>query len=233
MLLSGFILGILGSFHCIGMCGPIAFLLPLDKTNQTTKFFQILLYHSGRLFAYGLIGLFFGLIGKSLNLLGIQQALSIGIGVTMILLVVLPHKTITKYNFVTPITRLVSKVKSSLGQALNKKTPDTFLIIGFLNGFLPCGLVYMAVLGAIVTEALLMSSFYMVFFGLGTLPLMTTVVYIGDFLTQKTRQSIQRIIPICIVLIGLLFIIRGLGLGIPYISPKPTTEIVSANFECR
>lgn len=232
MLLSAFILGILGSFHCIGMCGPIAFMLPVSRTNHGKKLLQIFLYHFGRLLAYSLMGLFFGLIGKSLNLFGLQQSLSIAIGVLMILIVLIPHQYFNRYNFSKPIYKLISKVKSALGKELKKKTPDTFLTIGFLNGFLPCGLVYMAVFGAIASGDIVISSLYMLFFGIGTIPLMTTAVYAGNFLSGKVRQSIQKAIPVFIVLIGLLFIVRGMGLGIPYVSPKAMTETVSADFDC-
>ncbi|GAA4272828.1 sulfite exporter TauE/SafE family protein [Aquimarina gracilis] len=232
MLVSAFILGLLGSFHCLGMCGPIAFMLPVNQSNATKKFFQIFLYHFGRLLAYSVIGLFFGLIGKSLHIFGLQQGLSIGAGILMILIVLIPSSIFLKYNFSKPVYSIISKVKSELGAALKKKTPDTFLTIGFLNGFLPCGLVYMAVFGAIATGHLRDSSLYMMFFGLGTIPLMTVAVYAGNLLHGKMRLHVQKVIPVFVVLIGLLFILRGMGLGIPYISPKPVSEIVSANFEC-
>ncbi len=232
MLVTAFILGLLGSFHCLGMCGPIAFMLPVNKSNSIQKFYQISLYHFGRLLAYSIIGLFFGLIGKSLHLFGLQQGLSIAIGVLMILMVLIPSSILLKYSFSKPIYKIISKVKNALGKELKKKTPDTFLTIGFLNGFLPCGLVYMAVFGAIATGHMLDSSFYMLLFGLGTIPLMTIAVYAGNLLSGKVRQHVQKAIPVFIIIIGLLFIVRGLGLGIPYVSPKPVTEIVSADFEC-
>ncbi|MGB8375539.1 MAG: sulfite exporter TauE/SafE family protein, partial [Salegentibacter sp.] len=99
MLISAFIFGLLGSFHCVGMCGPIAFLLPVDRNNNVKKLGQIFIYHFGRLLAYSLIGLLFGLLGKSLYLFGMQQQLSIAVGALMIVAILLPHKTFNKYNF--------------------------------------------------------------------------------------------------------------------------------------
>lgn len=232
MLWSAFILGLLGSFHCVGMCGPIAFMLPVDRSNSTRKVFQILTYHIGRLLAYALIGLVFGLIGKSLNIFGLQQQLSIVIGALMIVLVLIPVQTFNKYNFSKPIYRVISKVKSALGKALKKKTADTFLTIGFLNGFLPCGLVYMAVFASIATANTIQSSLYMILFGLGTIPLMTSAIYLGKFLNTTIKQRITKAIPLFVVIIGLLFILRGLGLGIPYISPAPITDMASSTMEC-
>lgn len=232
MLYSAFILGLLGSLHCVGMCGPIAFMLPVDRSNSIKKVSQIGVYHFGRLLAYSLIGLVFGLVGKSLNLFGVQQQLSIAIGILMIIIVLIPYKTFAKYNLSKPLNTFISKIKSNLGQALKKKTPDTFLTIGFLNGFLPCGLVYMAVFGAIATGSLFQGSLYMVLFGLGTIPLMTSAIYLGKFLNQTIKQRIQKAIPVFVVLIGVLFILRGLGLGIPYISPAPVVEMTTSAIEC-
>ncbi|MEP5253931.1 MAG: sulfite exporter TauE/SafE family protein [Winogradskyella arenosi] len=232
MLISALILGMLGSLHCVGMCGPIAFMLPVDRSNSVKKISQIAIYHFGRLLAYSIIGLLFGLVGKSLYIFGFQQQLSIAIGVLMIVVVLLPQRIIGKYQLSKSLYKLIGKVKSSLGQALKKKTADTFLTIGFLNGFLPCGLVYMAVFGAVATGNLLQGSLYMLLFGLGTIPLMTTAIYLGKFLNSNIKQRIQKVIPVLVMVIGVLFILRGLGLGIPYISPAPITEMASSAMEC-
>ena len=232
MLLSALVLGLLGSLHCVGMCGPIAFMLPVDRSNNFKKIFQILMYHFGRLLAYGSIGLIFGLLGKGLYVFGMQQKLSIIIGVLMIAIVLIPYKLFSKYNFSKPLFGIISKLKSRLGQELKKKSPDTFLTIGFLNGFLPCGLVYMALFGAIAMGNAMEGSLYMILFGLGTIPLMTTAIYMSGFLKSSAKKRIQQLIPVFVVVIGVLIILRGLGLGIPYISPKPMTEMATSTMEC-
>ncbi|MBT8267560.1 MAG: sulfite exporter TauE/SafE family protein [Bacteroidia bacterium] len=232
MLYTGFILGLLGSLHCVGMCGPIAFMLPVDRSNSVKKLGQITTYHLGRLLAYSLIGICFGLIGKGLYIFGLQQKLSILIGAIMVLVVILPQKTFNQFKVSKPLFRFISKLKSKLGKALKKKTADTFLTIGFLNGFLPCGLVYMAVFGSLAMGSALEGGFYMMLFGLGTVPLMTTAIYIGKFINAAVKQRIQKLIPVFVIIIGALFILRGLGLGIPYISPAPIVEIASSQMEC-
>ncbi|MEX6627388.1 sulfite exporter TauE/SafE family protein [Tenacibaculum salmonis] len=231
MFLSALIFGLLGSFHCIGMCGPIAFMLPVDRKNPVKQFFQILSYHFGRLFTYSLIGLLFGFLGKGFYFFGFQQQLSILVGVLMILVILIP-KTFQKYNFSKPINKLVMKVKSSLGKELKKKGNDTFFTIGFLNGLLPCGLVYMAVFGALATTNAFSGSLYMFIFGLGTIPLMTIIVYVGNFANGLVRKRIQQIIPYIVVIIGLLFILRGLGLGIPYVSPQKINDLSTSVQGC-
>ncbi|WP_438989589.1 sulfite exporter TauE/SafE family protein [Polaribacter sp.] len=231
MFLSAIIFGLLGSFHCVGMCGPIAFMLPIDRTNKVKGFFQILSYHLGRLFTYSLIGLLFGLLGKSFYLFGFQQQISIVVGVLMILFILFP-KIFKKVNISKTISNVIFKVKNTLGKELKNKRNDTFFTIGFLNGFLPCGLVYMAIFGALATTNAFSGSFYMFLFGLGTIPLMTSVVYLGNFTKGTFRKKIQQAIPVFVFCIGLLFILRGLGLGIPYISPTPVLDLVSNSATC-
>lgn len=234
MLWSALIFGLLGSFHCVGMCGPIAFLLPLDRKNRSKRLLQQISYHVGRLFTYGFIGFVIGLLGKSLNLFGIQQQLSIIIGVGMIVMILIPIKIFNRYNFSKPLYKVVGKIKNTMGAELKKKDPSTFFTMGFLNGLLPCGLVYMAVFGSLASGSASYGALYMVIFGLGTIPLMTTAIYLGNFLKEKIKQRILKVIPVFVVLIGLLFILRGMGLGIKYISPSKmvTVEKVSTMHSC-
>ncbi|WP_288956165.1 sulfite exporter TauE/SafE family protein [uncultured Polaribacter sp.] len=231
MFLSAIIFGLLGSFHCIGMCGPIAFMLPIDRHHKSKGIFQILSYHLGRLFTYSLIGLLFGLLGKGFYFFGFQQQLSIIVGISMILVILFP-KFFSKINFSKGINKIIFKVKNALGKELKKKRNDTFFTIGFLNGFLPCGLVYMAVFGALATTNAFEGSMYMFLFGLGTIPLMTAVVFLGNFTKATFRKKIQSVIPVVVVFIGVLFVLRGLGLGIPYISPEPVLDLVSSVKPC-
>ncbi|TKD59154.1 sulfite exporter TauE/SafE family protein [Flavobacterium sp. ASW18X] len=235
MLTAALVLGILGSLHCLGMCGPIAFMLPLDREHKGKKLMQLFLYHLGRVLAYGILGLVFGVVGKGLYLFGIQQKLSIVIGILMIAITVIPAKYLNTLKLTAPIYKIIGQVKTALGSALKKRTADTFLTIGFLNGFLPCGLVYMALLGAIALATPMQGALYMMLFGVGTIPLMTSAVFFSSLLQGNTKQRLQKWIPAFVVLIGVLFVLRGMGLGIPYVSPKapaPQTEMVSGQMEC-
>ncbi|MDP2088656.1 MAG: sulfite exporter TauE/SafE family protein [Flavobacteriaceae bacterium] len=219
MFLSAFLLGLAGGFHCIGMCGPIAFILPINKETPVKMVFQTILYHLGRLLTYSFIGLLFGLLGKGLSLAGIQQQLSIVIGILMIAIFFIPFNKLLSINIAFPISKIVMKLKKKLGTYLNRKSNTSIFIIGILNGFLPCGLVYMAVIGSIAMASAYSGAFYMFLFGLGTIPLMTGAIYLGNFINIAVRNKIQKMIPVFVVIIGILFILRGLGLGIPLISP--------------
>lgn len=222
----------MGSLHCIGMCGPIAFMLPLDRGRPTLRYLQLGMYHLGRALAYGLIGLVFGLVGKGLYLFGFQQKLSIVLGLVMIASVLIPSRYFKGWKITRPLYRLIGRLQAALGSQLKKRSPDTFLSIGFLNGFLPCGLVYMALIGAMALASAPEGALYMVIFGLGTLPLMSAAALFGKFLKGRWAPALRKAIPVFVVLIGLLFVLRGMGLGIPYVSPKMQQHAVSTDVEC-
>ena len=232
MLYSAFIFGLISSFHCIGMCGPIAMMLPVDRSNEAKKITQIITYHIGKLTAYGTLGLIFGLLGRSFYLAGMQQQLSIIVGILMILVAVIPEKVFAKYNFSKPVYRVITKVKSSLGQQFKNKSYKSLFTIGLLNGFLPCGMVYVALFGAIAMQNVSLGIAYMILFGIGTIPMMVAVVYASGLISFSFRGTIQKAIPLVAVIIGMLFIIRGLGLDIPYLSPSNMSLFVQSEANC-
>lgn len=232
MLYTAFLFGLVSSFHCIGMCGPIAMMLPVERNNHAKKTIQIITYQIGRLSAYGLIGLVFGFLGKGLYLAGMQQKLSILIGIVMIIIILIPERTFAKYNFSKPVFNLISKVKTTLGKQFKNKSFKSFFTIGLLNGFLPCGMVYVALFGAIAMQSASLGVLYMILFGLGTVPMMSSVTYLQTFLTLSARNRIQKIIPYVGVFIGVLFVLRGLGLGIPYVSPSEMSLFVQPTPNC-
>jgi len=232
MLYSAFIFGLISSLHCIGMCGPIALMIPVDRTNPAKKTTQISTYHLGRLTAYALIGLVFGLVGKGFFLAGIQQRLSVFIGVAMLITILTPERVLANYNFSKPVYRLISKIKSSLGKQFKNKSYQSLFTIGLLNGFLPCGMVYVALFGAIAMQNVPFGILYMLLFGIGTIPMMSSVTYLNSIMTVSFRNKIQKAIPYVGVIIGILFILRGLGLGIPYVSPANMSLFVQETPNC-
>lgn len=233
MIYSAFILGLISSLHCLGMCGPIAMMIPVDSINPAKKVTQIMTYHLGRITAYTILGLFFGLLGRGLFLAGIQQQLSVVIGIVMIVFVIVPEKVFAQYNFSKPVFIIISKVKTALGKQFKKKSYSSIFTIGLLNGFLPCGLVYVALFGAIAMQEVPLSMGYMALYGIGTIPVMSVVVYTSNLVTQPIRNKIQKIIPVIAIAIGVLFILRGLGLDIPFVSPSNMSLFVQNTPHCR
>ncbi len=216
LILAAFSIGALGSFHCIGMCGPLALSLPLSG-NPGSKFIGAFLYNAGRVVTYAVFGLLFGLIGQSAALFGWQQWVSILAGLVILLFILLPKNMGKKSSSI--VNRFFEYLRAVLGQLFFKKTKSSLFVIGLLNGLLPCGLVYMAVAGAIATGDVLHSVVFMASFGLGTLPVMWSVAYFGNFISLSIRQKIRKMYPYMMTIMACLLIIRGLGLGIPYLSP--------------
>lgn len=213
-------MGLLGSFHCIGMCGPIAVALPVKAESWFSKILGGSLYNMGRSVTYGLMGVIFGLVGKGFQLVGLQQITSIVIGILMILSVLFPLLFKNRQLLDRFTNRIVQELKSAFARLFSIKSNFSLFTIGILNGFLPCGLVYMAIAGAIVTGDVLEGTLYMVLFGLGTLPIMLSLTLTSQVISVNFRNTIKKIIPIFIIIIGLLFILRGMNLGIKYVSPK-------------
>ena len=213
------IIGIVGSFHCAGMCGPIAIALPLKEDSWGTRLFSALLYNSGRITTYAFLGMLFGFLGFGLAFWGMQRYVSILAGSIMILSVLFPF-VFRSVHTGSMIEKVLKGFRGLFGKYLGIRTFRSLFFIGLLNGLLPCGLVYIALAGAVVSNGPVEGSVNMLFFGLGTLPIMLFVSIAGNIITLKFRNKIKKIIPLVIVLIGVLFILRGLDLGIPYISPK-------------
>lgn len=213
------VIGLLGSFHCMGMCGPIALSLPLKENSWFTRVFSGVLYNLGRTITYGFLGLIFGLLGLGIHIWGVQQWVSIGVGTVMIFSVTFPilfHGT----QLTGGVDKLFSGFKRTFGKFFGYRTYTSIGVIGLLNGFLPCGLVYIALAGALVSTTPLNGALYMIMFGLGTIPALLALSILGNVFSMAFRRGVQRIIPYMIILIGILFVLRGMNLGIPYISPK-------------
>jgi len=231
-LVTAFLFGLLSSLHCIGMCGPIAMMLPVHRSSQTAKVFQLLLYHLGRIFTYSFLGFVFGTLGKGLFIAGLQQRISIVIGVLMIVYVLIPKQSFKEINFLNPLYKIMNGIKKQMGVQLKKRRNSSFFIIGFFNGFLPCAMIYVALFGATATQTPYMGALYMAFFGLGTVPMMSLVTYFSNAISLATRNKILKYLPIFVVVLGLLFIVRGLGLSIPYLSPGTLQLFVSSTPNC-
>lgn len=225
---TGFFVGILGSVHCIGMCGPIVVALPGGFGKTTRLVVSRLLYSSGRVMTYVLMGILVGLIGQSIVLAGFQRWLSVAAGIGIILAVLLPAN-ITQKIFPAKFNYLVvERIKTAWGKLLQKRTMTSMFAIGLLNGLLPCGFLYAGLAAAATTGSALGAAGYMAMFGLGTVPALLTTSLFGPLLNLRARQYFVRLLPVGAIVLGVLLILRGLNLGIPYVSPKLDTEAHSS-----
>jgi sulfite exporter TauE/SafE len=215
-LWTAFLLGFVGSAHCAGMCGPLALALPHWGRGQGSFLAGRLLYNFGRIVTYAGMGAMFGLLGKSFALAGIQRWVSLTLGGAMLIgLIVSP-----RFTNAVPVTRGVGWLKSRLAHLLQRRGITAMFGIGLLNGLLPCGLVYAACAAATASENILSGVEYMAAFGLGTLPMLLAISLLGTKLQFALRFKVQRLIPASLAIVGLLLLLRGMALGIPYVSPK-------------
>jgi hypothetical protein len=219
ILITAFVLGLMGSFHCAGMCGPIAIALPLHGNTVPQKIFGGTLYNIGRTLTYGVMGALFGMLGQGIQLIGFQQKVSVIMGALMIISVLFPKLFKNQYRMDKSWFSFVGKLKKTIAQMFSIRSFQSLFFIGMLNGLLPCGLVYMAIAGAIGTGGVVEGSLYMILFGLGTIPMLLAISLAGNILSLAVRNKINKLIPVLVVVVGILFVLRGLSLGIPYLSP--------------
>ncbi len=232
-LISGFILGLIGSGHCMGMCGPVVLALPKQGIAKNRLFVYHALYNLGRILTYAVLGILFGLAGSGLRLAGLQQWLSIGLGILMLLSVLLPVIFSKNSFFTTLVQSFNGLLIRSFGRHLSAPGTFSFLIIGLLNGLLPCGLVYVALASAIESSHYLSGMLFMAAFGLGTSPMLYSFGVISGMAGQTLRSKLKHILPWIVVLVGIVFILRGSGLGIKFLSPpEKALEIHQTGHSC-
>ena len=215
ILWSAFLVGIVGSMHCVGMCGPIALALPYQSSSRLSQVGNVLLYNFGRILTYAVLGILIGFFGQTFAVAGMQVYISIGIGVLLLLIALFSINVEHNLLQIPIVNRLNSWVKVTMARLLQQSKPSTLFSLGMLNGLLPCGLVYMAVIGAVATGSIWQGSAYMALFGLGTLPLMLTTALLGQFVPLHWRSRMRKLIPVFLVAFAILFLARGINFIMP------------------
>ena len=215
MLWSAFLLGLLGGVHCAGMCGPLLLALP-NRPRRNARFtLGRVIYQLGRIVTYCLLGIGFGLLGTGFAMAGVQRVVSIILGVSLLAGFLVSRRVF----LAAPMARIVGRLKTSMAGLLIRRSLASQALLGGLNGLLPCGLVYVAGAGSVTTGSIVGAVSYMALFGLGTLPVMLGISLTGHLLPATFRFRLARLVPFGVVTIAALLILRGLSLGIPYLSP--------------
>lgn len=222
---TAFLIGLAGSAHCVGMCGPLALALPGRNRGRLSIWLGSTLYNIGRILTYMLIGAIFGFAGRKLYFAGLQKWTAIIAGIVMILMVLLPMLFSRAGAWNGIFTRGANTLIGRFRKLFKSGNKASLIGIGLLNGLLPCGLVYVAVAGAIHTKSVGEGAIYMLAFGLGTFPMMMAVSLAGSMISLRMRAFVNKIAPYVVMLLGVLFIVRGLALGIPYLSPKSSALV--------
>jgi sulfite exporter TauE/SafE len=232
---AAFTLGFFGSLHCIGMCGPLALAL-LPTNGSQAGWGRIaagsLLYNSGRAMTYALLGLAFGLLGGAARLAGLQQGLSIATGVAILFWLVLPKHLTHRIEATHRVAAALAHLKLWLNRGLRSHRFAAQFGVGLLNGLLPCGFVYLALAGALAQPSITRSMLFMALFGLGTMPAMLALTLPNGLLSPSVRFSLRRLLPVGTAVVAVLLIVRGLALGVPYLSPKLTSSPAAQTAAC-
>jgi sulfite exporter TauE/SafE len=232
MISIAFVMGAVGSLHCIGMCGPIAMALPMGRRTAGSRLTGGLLYNSGRIVTYSSLGLILGLVGKFLITPQIQSTVSIVFGCTILLYLLLPSRLQKSVSKNSPVQRFFPGLRKQLGKLLSSGTNHSLFGIGLLNGLLPCGMIYLALTTSFLMGSAFNGSLFMAAFGLGTLPAMLAVVFFGSYLNQQVRLNLRKAVPFFLAFMATLLVLRGLNLGIPYISPSLPQDTVHEAVLC-
>jgi sulfite exporter TauE/SafE len=210
-----FTLGLVGSLHCAAMCGPLQLALPLPPGGAGRKIYGRMIYQSGRIATYCLLGLVAGLLGRSIVLAGLQRWLSLALGAAILA----GFFAAKKMALSAPAVRLVLRLKNAMAGQLQRRGLRSLALLGALNGLLPCGLVYAAMAGAVAQGGLAAGVLFMAAFGLGTTPAMLAISLSGRLVPLAWRLKLRAAIPVGVCALAALLILRGLSLGIPYVSP--------------
>lgn len=211
--------GIIGSLHCVGMCGPLAMALPIGRLPRPKRGLALGLYHTGRITAYAGLGLIMGTVGQGLLLAGLQRPVSIAAG---LFLLFWTGMNWGKFPGLTT-SRATRWVVQPMTRFLQNPTVPAFAGLGFLNGLLPCGFVYVALTGAIATGNSATGAVYMGLFGLGTVPALLTVRFLPHLFPAAVRRRFTVLMPVVTVGLALLLLVRGVY--IPTVTDKTGREI--------
>ncbi|WP_428659125.1 sulfite exporter TauE/SafE family protein [Runella sp.] len=225
MLYLAFSMGLMSSLHCVGMCGPIALALPIHHRSTLGKMLSILTYNAGRAFTYSLLGMVLGLVGSALDFGGLQRGLSIGTGVILLGTVAYSSHWIEQLATPLPFQKGVQWVKKKLGVLLSHRSLPALFLLGMLNGLLPCGLVYMALISSIAMGSPWESGLFMVLFGAGTIPAMSAVAFVKTFISPNVRNQVRRLMPVFVAAVAILLIVRGFQFSETPLTPKANHQI--------
>jgi sulfite exporter TauE/SafE len=211
-------LGFIGSAHCVGMCGPLVLALPVRGLGVLQRGVRVGIYHAGRITVYALGGLLFGLLGRRVYLAGWQQGLSVMLGLSILGWVILKGVG-SRRRWRGWTGGFYNGLQSWMGRLWRSPSRGKFLLLGMANGLLPCGMVYMAIAAALTSQTIAQAVGFMGFFGLGTLPMLLGLQITGRMVPISLRQRIRKALPYLTAFMAVLLILRGLNLGIPFVSP--------------
>lgn len=215
---SALILGFVSSLHCMGMCAPLQ-AVAMGAAGSNTHKSNILTYHTSRILTYGFLGIIAAIAGKGLGLENWQQQASLLSGLLLLFAFAAFYFLKLDRQLLKVIYPLISRIRTNLQKNKSSKVLY-FGGSGMINGLLPCGMVYLAIFPAMGSGSLFSAFTYMLLFGAGTLPLLVLTNFGAISFFQGKAGLVQKAIPVMVVVTATLLILRGMDLGIPYLSPQ-------------
>lgn len=227
LIVSAFILGIGGSLHCLGMCGPLVMALPFGTSKPENTAFNLSLYLVSKALMYGVLGLAVGTLGLGMRLITGQLVLSVAAGIFVLLVTLLPwigRKVNLPYEFDRMIRAWFQK------RLANPKW-YSFVLYGIFNALLPCVMILVAFGASAATGHPLSGFLFMLVFGLGTVPALLMAYLSGRLITRRFRLNLQWTSRAISVLLGVVLVVRGMNIHIPH-SSIPLLNHISKIISC-
>ncbi|MFZ1513985.1 MAG: sulfite exporter TauE/SafE family protein [Saprospiraceae bacterium] len=216
-LISALTLGLGSSLHCMGMCGPLVMAMPFQDLNGDVSTYRLIMYHAGKTLSYAFLGFILGSFGMGFKLLGYQQGFSLFFGVSILIISLFPYITNSTRTYQNRIFGNLSQISASL---LKRSGKNSIFYLGVANGLIPCGIVYIALAASVLMYSSLKASVFMMIFGLATIPSLSIIIYSKRLITSSFGKNFKTMSLVFSLTLSMLFIMRGMNLGIPYLSPK-------------
>ena len=216
MLWSAFLLGLMGSAHCIGMCGPLILAMPgMDSRGRSRLYLTSILYQVGRIATYGILGLLFATLGQGVVIAGWQKGFTIFMALSLLLMALYSWKMEAFLQRQPAFRRYSIFLQKAIGQQFRRSGLQSYFFVGMLNGLLPCGLVYAAIAGALTSSGPLQGALFMLVFGTGTLPLLFGLSVSGHLVPLSVRSRLRKVLPLGFFLLAVMLLLRGVNAGLP------------------
>jgi sulfite exporter TauE/SafE len=206
MLATAFTLGLAGSLHCAGMCSPLVFAVTSMKRSVWWNRF---VYNLGRILTYAVLGSVASSLGVVLPLENFQSELSVGMGL-LLMLIGISGASKLKFKVINNLAlKVSSRVKTHFSKQLKQKGLAPTFLLGTLNGLLPCGLTFIALTTCLIAPTVLDGFYFMLIFGVGTLPVMLGFLSLVQFLTNRFNLKLSRVNMVMLIFAGTLLIARA------------------------
>jgi sulfite exporter TauE/SafE len=226
MLLTALTMGLAGSLHCAGMCSPLA--IAIGQANAA-GFRKRALYNLGRILTYGLLGIGAGMIGYVLPLARLQDPLSVILGI-ILLTMACSGVTGLRIPFLNnAVSRFTGMLRMMFAKFIQRKNAGAMLLLGSLNGLLPCGLTFLALSFSLTLGTPAEGFAFMFTFGIGTLPVMLGLVSLSGLLTKTLYGNARWVSTGLMIVSGMLLIARVFLVHLPdahQLQPDPVDIVI-------